>query len=103
MGADAVVGVTMSTYSGGNRSVGSGSRFAFGPGEQVLSHWTQDNAKVSWLVTAEPWTVEATLIQKLVLPLNLDQNGAHPFASTLSALRKQCRARAKALPVMSDW
>lgn len=81
----------------------SDSAFTFGPGEQILSEWMQNNARVSWLVTPEPWTVEAALIEELTLPLNLDQNGRHPFAASLSALRRASRARAKTLPVRSDW
>ena len=42
--------------------------------------------------------LESTLIQTLSLPLNLDQNAAHPFFPKLSALRAQARART--LPIL---
>ena len=36
------------------------------------------------------------------LPLNLDQNRSHPFHSTLTRLRADARARARAQPVMQS-
>lgn len=85
------------------RRVGSGNRYTFGPGERVLSDGMQDNALVCWAETAEPWIAEHVLIQELDLPLNLDQNGHHAFATQLSTMRRACRARAKGLPIRSDW
>jgi hypothetical protein len=82
------------------RRVGSGTRLTFGPGESVLSDWIGEHARVCWLPTPEPWGVESTLIHRLDLPLNLDQNRAGSFWARLSALRAEHRGRARALPVL---
>ncbi len=74
----------------------------FGNGEQVLSAWMADNALVTWLVTPEPWQVEEDLIKRVSLPLNLDQNTQHAFHHLLSNVRKSAKARARALPVVSE-
>lgn len=85
------------------RRVGGGERYRFGPGEDAISAWMDANASVCWLATPEPWVVEAALIAVMDLPLNLDQNRGHQFAASLSALRRSIRAKARTLPVMSDW
>ena len=82
------------------RRVGSGERLTFAAGEEALSGWMAANAHVCWHVTPEPWLSETALIGQLSLPLNLDQNAAGPFRGQLSALRAQCRARARAMPVL---
>jgi hypothetical protein len=82
------------------RRVGSGTRLTFAAGEGLLSNWLELNARVAWLEHDEPWKLESTLIQTLSLPLNLDQNEAHPFFPKLSALRAQARARARTLPIL---
>ena len=70
-------------------------RLTFGSGEDVLSDWMEAHTRVTWLVHAEPWRVEHGLIAQLSLPLNLDQNSAHPFHDELSALRRAARSRAR--------
>lgn len=80
------------------RRVGSGKRMTFGEGEQVLSAWMAENAFVSWVVTEEPWRVEAGVIRTTCVPLNLDQNRAHPFHAALSAMRHEAKARASGTP-----
>jgi hypothetical protein len=82
------------------RRVGSGRRLTFGPGESVLSEWMGEHARVCWLPTPEPWGVETALIDRLDLPLNLDQNRSGSFWARLSALRAEHRRRARALPVL---
>lgn len=84
------------------RRVGSGNRYTFGEGEEVLSEWMGEHAWVCWQVHAAPWDLESALIAGLDLPLNLDQNRQHPFASTLSSQRRRTRARARDLPVVGD-
>jgi hypothetical protein len=71
-----------------------GTRLTFGPGESVLSEWMAQNAFVCWLETEKPWIVEAELLSKLSLPLNLLANDRHEFHPTLTALRKEAKARA---------
>jgi hypothetical protein len=55
----------------------------------------RENARVAWHETPEPWIVEAELIHRANLPLNLSHNGQHPFWEKLTALRKCAKAAAK--------
>lgn len=82
------------------RRVGSSGRMKFSTGEQVLSAWIRDHARVTWIVHPEPWLVEEAAIEHLYMPLNLDQNSVHPFHATLSAARSRAKARARALPIL---
>jgi hypothetical protein len=82
------------------RRVGSGKRFTFSAGEARLSAWMDENARSVWLTCEEPWKLEAILISKLYLPLNLDQNNRNEFHPILSQLRRAARHRAKALAVL---
>lgn len=82
------------------RRVGSGKRMTFTKaGETVLSQWMAEHARVCWLKHPEPWTVEADLIGRLDLPLNLDQNRHNAFHPRLTEIRAQARQRARELPV----
>ena len=82
------------------RRVGSGERMTFTqPGELELSSWMSANALVCWHVVEQPWLVEERLIGELNLPLNLDANKRHGFHPTLTALRRDARARARTLPI----
>jgi hypothetical protein len=83
------------------RRVGSGKRLTFAAGEAALSTWMGANAFVTWLVDPMPWNLEERLIRERCLPLNLDQNDAHPFHAVLKEVRRQARARARELPVLS--
>jgi hypothetical protein len=78
------------------RRVGSGRRLTFGGGEATLAEWMAENALVCWAETPDPLMAEELLIKQLDLPLNLDQNRAHPFHATLSAIRSQARREARA-------
>ena len=82
------------------RRVGRRGRFTFSAGEQRLSEWMEENARVVWQVYEEPWLLEEKLISTLHLPLNLDQNTRNEFFPVLSGLRKAAKARAKALPIL---
>ena len=77
------------------RRVGSGWRLTFCDGEQRLSEWLGDNAFVSWKTCSEPWLLEEQLIRYVPLPLNLDQNGRHPFHPILSSVRRMARDAAR--------
>jgi hypothetical protein len=46
--------------------------------------------------TEHPWEHEQILIQRLVLPLNLEHNAHSTFREELAAIRAQCRRRADA-------
>jgi hypothetical protein len=84
----------------GLRRVGSGKRMTFGrEGEARLSAWMADHTRVVWTVTDRPWELEEHLIRRLALPLNLDQNRHSPFHQTLSTIRAEQKAKARALPI----
>lgn len=83
------------------RRVGSGTRLTFSSGEATLSDWMDRHAKVCWLQTAAPWLLEHDLIQRVSLPLNLDQNSHSVFRRELSAIRAEQRTLARSLPVLA--
>jgi hypothetical protein len=83
------------------RLVGSGTRLTFSLGETALSGWMERHAKVCWLETAAPWLLEHELIQKVFLPLNLDQNSYSTFRAELSGIRAEQRKQARSLPVLT--
>jgi hypothetical protein len=84
------------------RRVGSGARMTFGrDGEAALNAWLEDNAWVCWFPCDQPWLAEAAVIGRADLPLNLDQNRAHPFHARLTEVRSAARRRARELPVIS--
>ena len=68
-----------------------GKSLTFRDGEQILSHWMEENAFVTWVVRDEPWLLEEELIQKVSLPLNLQGNDRHPFYIRLKTIRKACK------------
>ncbi len=74
---------------------GRTGRLTFGDGEKKLSEWMGTNAFVCWAETPAPWEVEEQLIRRVSLPLNLDQNSAHPFCRTLRACRADAKNRAR--------
>jgi GIY-YIG catalytic domain-containing protein len=78
------------------RRVGSGKRFTFADGEEVLSEWMSRNARVAWMPHPAPWDAESFLISNLDLPLNLEDNSSNLFHPHLSALRDRCRTEARA-------
>ena len=84
------------------RRVGSGNRRTFGLGEQALSAWIGQHARVGFLSHDRPWELEGHLIAKLDLPLNLQGNGRNRFHPLLTEVRSGCVARANALPVLPN-
>ncbi|MCA9000466.1 MAG: hypothetical protein KDB61_00990, partial [Planctomycetes bacterium] len=82
------------------RRVGKTERIHFAGLEPVLSEWLHENAFVTWVEHPRPWILEEKAIEQLSLPLNLAQNKSHPFHAILSALRKECKAKAKGLSVL---
>jgi hypothetical protein len=81
------------------RRVGHGKRLTFCDGESRLSKWLDENAFVTWEATTEPWLLETALIRAVSLPLNLDQNRAHPFRATLSEIQYVAREAARRGPI----
>jgi hypothetical protein len=79
------------------RRVGSGKHMTFGPDEAKLSEWMGQNAFVAFRVCDRPGELEANLIAKVSLPLNLDQNRNHSFHTQLSMLRRGAKQRARSL------
>jgi hypothetical protein len=83
------------------RRVGSGKRLTFSHGEERLSEWLENNARVTWHVCEEPWLLEKRLISQLNLPFNLDQNNRSAFHPVLSGLRREAKRRAGDLPILA--
>ncbi|MBL9009232.1 MAG: hypothetical protein JNJ46_33540 [Myxococcales bacterium] len=78
-------------------ALGRSGRLTFGAdGEARLSAWMAVHARVSFVITPEPWEIERQLLSATSLPLNLRDNDGHPFRSTLGAIRSAARARARA-------
>ena len=98
------LGVLLAPESGFRlRRVGSGRRMTFtNAGETWLDGWMRDNAFVTWVAHDEPWLFEDELLRTISLPLNLRGNGRHPFAATLSGLRRRANAHARELPIVDD-
>jgi len=84
------------------RRHGDSERLHFGKaGEENLSAWMARNAFVAWHLHPAPWEAEASIINELSLPLNLDHNTDHEFHDELAALRRQMRRRARELPTLN--
>lgn len=65
-------------------------------GEQKLTEWMKEHAKVCWAVTERPWNVEVSVIQALRLPFNIKHNkDNHPFPGILSQIRSKYVNEAK--------
>jgi len=82
------------------RRVGSGKRMTFGHDEETLSNWLEENAFVMWITHPKPWELETEVINTYSLPLNLDQNTAHPFHPILSQLRREAKQTANNKPIL---
>jgi hypothetical protein len=83
--------------------VGSGNRMTFThPGECWLDNWMEKNAFVCWATHPEPWKMEAEIIERVSLPLNIQDNKHHPFSKTLSNLRKEAKRIARENPVAKE-
>ena len=85
------------------RRVGSGKRMTLTHlGEQWLDAWMKENAFVCWIEHPKPWTVEAELLQKLSLPLNIQDNQHHPFCVALRRLRADAKAQARSEGIANE-
>ncbi|WP_338091286.1 GIY-YIG nuclease family protein [Planosporangium flavigriseum] len=62
----------------------------------VVAAWADP---VVWTVTDHPCELQEHLIRRLALPLNLDQNRHSAFHQTLSTIRAEQKAKARALPI----
>lgn len=85
------------------RRVGSGKRMTFTHlGEQWLDNWMEKNAFVCWVEHPSPWDVEASTIETLSLPLNIQDNALHPFSRELSKLRTDAISLARQEPIARE-
>ena len=75
----------------------SPGKYTFGEGEDALTRWMQKHARVSWVATDSPWSVESAVIESLTLPLNIEFNSSHPFCAELKRMRRLMMANASAL------
>lgn len=77
-------------------AVGRSGRLTFGAdGEARLSAWMAAHARVSFVITPEPWEIERQILASTSLPLNLRDNEHHPFHATLIQIRGNARQRAR--------
>ncbi len=62
---------------------------------RLLSEWQQRHLRVSWVVCAEPWLIEAAIIETLQPPMNVLDNQRHPFCVRMKQARAALKAEAK--------
>jgi hypothetical protein len=98
------LGVLLESKSGFPlRRVGSGKRITLThAGERYLDDWMAKNAFVAWLVHPHPWIIEKTLLGEISCPLNIMDNGHHPFATVLKKMRIDALQRARELPIANE-
>jgi hypothetical protein len=85
------------------RRVGGGQRMTFTHlGEQWLDKWMEENAFVCWFEYPSPWNIEASIFKVLPLPLNIRDNGHHPFSGELNRLRKEAISMARQQPIARE-
>ena len=63
-------------------------------GAAKVRAWMDEHISVCWTADPDPGKVEKELIARYALPLNLEHNGAHPFALELARLRQSRRSAA---------
>jgi hypothetical protein len=83
------------------RRVGSGKHLTLAGGEAELTRWMAEHTSVSWLARPQPWALEAALVEHLVLPLNLQGDGA--FQQELKRRRREAVTRANRLRILKEW
>ena len=71
-------------------------------GEQWLDAWMQENAWICWMEHPDPGAMEKEILQALSLPLNLQDNQAHPFGTELSDRRKETKRSARGDPIADE-
>ncbi|MGH9521367.1 MAG: GIY-YIG nuclease family protein [Terriglobales bacterium] len=71
-------------------------RLHFREGEEKLSEWLRDHARIAWVGHPTPWEIESAVITHLDAPLNLAHNAQHRFHPVLKGLRKELAAVALA-------
>ena len=60
-------------------------------GEEKLTEWMTRNAYVCWATHRAPWEVEKEILesQKVLLPLNIQNNSGNQFREDLSTIRQK--------------
>ena len=98
------LGILLAKESGYSlRRVGSGKKMTLtNKGEQWLDLWMQENAFVTWIENEEPWDLENKLLNSLSIPLNIQGNKHHPYASLLAQIRSLAIVQAEAADVVDD-
>ena len=85
------------------RPIGKKIRYTFThKGEQWLDRWLEKNAFVYFIEHMEPWDLEKVLIKEISLPLNIQGNKNHPFAKSLSKIRRDARTLARDKPIAKE-
>ena len=57
---------------------------------------------VTWIENEEPWDLENKLLNSLSIPLNIQGNKHHPYASLLAQIRSLAIVQAEAADVVDD-
>lgn len=85
------------------RRVGSGDRYTLtNPGEQILDHWLDAHARVTWLESPQPWRVEREILASgLPLPLNVRDNPCEAHTTLVRSIRAAAMRRADTLPILA--
>ncbi|MBT6200702.1 MAG: hypothetical protein HOI21_09300 [Bacteroidetes Order II. Incertae sedis bacterium] len=55
-----------------------------------------------WATTDWPWEIERELLSALSLPLNIQDNQHHPFATKLSDMRKAAKQQARETAIAQE-
>ena len=83
------------------RRVGIGKSMTFTKlGENWLNNWMQQNALVCWMIHLEPEKAKLDMIKNKSLPLNIENNGHHPFSKILSEMRREATHLAREMPIV---
>jgi hypothetical protein len=62
----------------------------------------EKNAFVAWAAHPDPWRIEHELLLEFSCPLNIKDNGHHPFVSILGQMRSEALQRARELPIVNE-
>ena len=85
------------------RRVGSGTRMTLTHlGENWLDAWMEENAFVAWVKHPAPWEVEKEIIERVSLPLNIQDNKHHPFYTQLREIRTKAKNQAREMPIANE-
>lgn len=83
------LGLTLSMHNG---------RAHYGEGEQLITRWMHENARVGYAIDPRPWEAEDELLEYATLALNISGR-SDEFVWSISSRRSAALAAAKSAPV----